>query len=68
MIWLSTCRTSCRLGGERPDQARISGLGSLAGCGRGGGLWSVESWTWWPSERLAERFVATRLAPLRQLQ
>jgi hypothetical protein len=59
MIWPSTIRTSCRLGAGKSDQAWVSGPGSLAGCGRGGGQRNGESGAWWPSERLAEQFVAT---------
>ena len=36
MIWLSTSRTSRRLDGGRPDQARVSGSRGLVGCERGG--------------------------------
>ena len=41
MIRLSTSSTSCRLGAGRSDQTRVSGPGSLAGCGRGGDCGSV---------------------------
>ena len=33
--------------------------GKPRGLRRGGGQRSGGSWTWWPSERLAERFAAT---------
>ena len=56
MIWLSTSRTSWRLDEGRPDQAGVSGVRALVGCGRGGGQWSVGCGTWWPSERLTVRF------------
>ncbi len=59
MIWLSTSDSSRRLGAGSPDQAWVSGWKRLAGISARGGLWSVECWTWWPSERLAYRFAAT---------
>ena len=57
MIWLSTSRTSWRLGAGRSEKAWVSGPGSFAGRGRGGGLRIGGDATWWPSERLAEQFV-----------
>jgi hypothetical protein len=55
MTWLSTSRTSWRLGAGRRDQAWVSGPRSLAGCLRGGGLRFDGGWTLWPSETLAYR-------------